>query len=194
MDDPMMTYGQLLRQRRSIRDFTDQAVSLDVIDTLIEESTLAPNASNEQPWKYIVVRNRAVMARISDESKKNILARVEKNPADPSAKYLQVLRNADYNVFYNAPCLVIIAGPEGRRNLHVDCALAAGYLMMSAAARGLGTCWINMGADIQDPGMRAELGLDDALEVVAPIIVGYPKRIPSAPKRKPPEIIAHIGP
>ena len=193
MNEAKMGYDQLLRQRRSIRDFTGQSVPLDLIRSLIEESTYAPNAGNEQLWKFVIVRDQAAMQRISDESKKNILARIEKNPADPSAKYSQVLRNAAYNVFYNAPCLVIITGPKGNRNLHVDCALAAGYLMMSAAARGLGTCWINMGADIQDPGMRAELGLDDDLEIVAPIIVGHPKRIPAAPKRKPPEILAEIG-
>jgi len=193
MEDRIAGYGRLLRERRSIRDFTDKPVSTDLIHALIEESILAPNASNEQPWKFTIVRHRSLIERISDESKKNILARIESNPVDPSAKYAQVLRNSSYNVFYNAPCLVIISGEQGRRNLHVDCALAAGYLMMSAAARGLGTCWINMGADIQDTGLRAQLGLDDDLEIVAPIILGYPNRIPAAPKRKPPEILAFIG-
>lgn len=193
IDNRMADYEKLLRERRSVRDFTEQSVPTDLIHALIEESTLAPNASNEQPWKYTVVRDKLVMQRLSDESKKNILARIENNPADPSARYAQVLRNVTYNVFYNAPCLVIISGEKGRRNLHVDCALAAGYLMMSATARGLATCWINMGADIQAPELRSLLGLDDTLEIVAPIILGYPKRIPSAPKRNQPEILAFIG-
>ena len=193
MSDRMASYERLLKERRSIRDFTGQPVATDLIHELIKESTFAPNASNEQPWKFSIVKDRLVMQRISDESKKNILARIESNPVDPIAKYAQVLRNASYNVFYNAPCLVMISGEKGRRNLYVDCALAAGYLMMSAAARGLGTCWINMGADIQDRGLRSMLGLDDSLEVVAPIVLGYPKRIPSAPKRKKPEILASIG-
>ena len=193
MNERMAGYDRLLKERRSIRDFTEQPVATDLIHEIIKESTLAPNASNEQPWKYAIVKDRSVMQRISDESKKNILARIESNPVDPIAKYAQVLRNASYNVFYNAPCLVILAGERGRRNLHVDCALAAGYLMMSAAARGLGTCWINMGADVQDRGLRSMLGLDENLEIVAPIILGYPKRIPSAPKRKKPVILASIG-
>ena len=188
------SYETLLERRRSIRDYEDRAVPLEMIDTIIRESTYAPNASNEQPWKFVVVRDKAFMRQLSDESKKNILARIEKNPADPSAKYAQVLRNVAYNVFYNAPCLIVIAGPKGRRNLAVDCALAAGYLMMSAVAHGLGTCWINMGADIRDPGMRARMGLNDELEIVAPIIFGYPRRIPPAPKRNPPDILAVIDP
>jgi len=104
-----------------------------------------------------------------------------------------VLRDPTFNVFYNAPSLVIIAGPEARALMAVDCALAAGYFMMAAAARGLGTCWINLGAYIEDAGMRAELGLKEGTKVFAPIIVGYPKHIPSAPARKPPQILAVIG-
>ena len=128
MDGPIPGYGRLLAERRSIRDFTGQPVPTELIDAVIAESTLAPNASNEQPWKYSVVKDTSLMQRISDESKKNILARIERNPADPISKYAPVLRSASYNVFYNAPCLVIISGEKGRRNLRVDCALAAGYL------------------------------------------------------------------
>ena len=48
-------------------------------------------------------------------------------------------RNQAYNVYYNAPCLVIIGGPAEARNLVPDCSLAACYFMLAAAARKLGT-------------------------------------------------------
>ncbi len=75
----------------------------------------------------------------------------------------------------------------------VDCALAAAYLMLAAAARGLGTCWINLGSYIEDAAMRPELGLDNQTQIVAPIILGYPKQVPAMPKRNPPRILAVIG-
>jgi nitroreductase len=65
--------------------------------------------------------------------------------------YRPVLENADFNVFYNAPCLVYIAGPRDIRSIQVDCALAAAYFMLSAADRGLGTCWVDLGSVIRDP-------------------------------------------
>jgi nitroreductase len=189
----MTTFEDLLRIRRSVRDYTDQRVPLELIETLIAETTCAPNASNEQPWRFSVVTDKAYMRRISDESKKNILATIQVDPESPIARYEAALRNPSFNVFYNAPCLVIISGPKERSNTQVDCALAAGYLMMAAAARGLGTCWINLGSHIEDAVMRVELGLDNGTRIVAPIIIGYPKQIPPMPKRNPPRILSVIG-
>ena len=189
----MTTFEALLKSRRSIRDFTEQQVELTLIQEIIAESTLAPNASNEQPWRFVIVQDKNYIRRISDESKKNILASIANSPQNSYSRYEKVLRDASFNVFYNAPSLVIIAGPATKRSLHVDCALAASYFMLAAATRGLGSCWVNLGAYIQDRSMRSELGLSEEMEVVAPIIVGYPKQIPPVPQRQPPQIVAIIN-
>ena len=65
-------------------------------------------------------------------------------------------------------------------------------MMMAAATRGLGTCWVNLGSEIHDPDMVSALGIPDNHTIVAPIILGYPEQIPSAPKRKEPKIIKII--
>ena len=65
--------------------------------------------------------------------------------------------------------------------------------MMAATSRGLGTCWVNLGTEIHAPDMVSELGIPDNHEIVAPIILGYPEKIPSAPKRKEPEILRIIS-
>jgi nitroreductase len=187
-----MNFTEMLKYRRSIRRFQDKSVPLETIQEMIKESTLAPNAGNEQPWKFIIVDNRKMLERMSDESKKNILARIAANPNDRAKKYQGMLQNEAFNVFYNAPGLVIILGPSNLKNLYVDCALAAGYFMMAATSRGLGTCWINLGAEIKDPDMISELGIPDGCRIVAPIIVGYPEKIPAAPKRREPEILKII--
>jgi len=188
-----MTFAQLLQNRRSVRNFQDKNVPVDLIREIIVESTLAPSAGNEQPWKFIIVNEKEMIQRISDESKKNILARIDANPNDYAKKYQKMLENESFNVFYNAPCLVIILGLSSLKNLHVDCALAAGYLMMAAASRGLGTCWVNFGTEIQDPGMKNELGIPENHTIVAPISLGFPEKIPPAPKRKEPEILKIIS-
>ena len=183
-----MTFDELLKNRRSIRNYKNHPVSVEVIQEIINESTLAPNAGNEQPWKFIIVNDREMLKKISDESKKNILARIVNNPNDYAKKYQGMLQNESFNIFYNAPCLVMILGFTNLKNLYVDCALAACYFMMAATARGLGTCWVNFGTEIYDPAMINELGIPDNSTIVAPIILGYPERIPPVPKRKEPEI------
>ncbi|MCI5146378.1 MAG: hypothetical protein D3923_12825 [Candidatus Electrothrix sp. AR3] len=99
-----------------------------------------------------------------------------------------MLQNESFNVFYNAPCLVMILGPSHLKNLFVDCALAAGYFMMVASSRGLGTCWVNLGTEIHDPEMIRDLAIPDNCTIVAPIILGYPETIPPVPKRNEPKI------
>ncbi len=184
-----MTFDEFIKNRRSVRNFKDQPVSIEVIQEIIKESTFAPNAGNEQPWKFIIVNDKEMLRKISDESKRNILARIATHPNDYAKKYKGMLRNASFNVFYNAPCLVMILGLSHLKNLYVDCALAAGYFMFSAVSRGLGTCWVNLGTEIYDPEIRNELGLPDNCTIVAPIILGHPEKTPPVPKRKMPEIL-----
>lgn len=187
-----MQFSELLKIRRSVRNYHDVPVSLDVVKEIIKESTLAPNAGNEQPWKFTIVNDRSVIQRISDESKKNILNRIAVHPDDYAQKYKGMLQNESFNVFYNAPCLVIILGPAGLKNLYVDCALAAGYFMLAAASRNLGTCWVNLGAEIEDPQLINELGIPSDFQIVAPITLGFPTQVPPIPKRKEPEILKII--
>jgi nitroreductase len=187
-----MTFDELLRNRRSTRNYQDIPVPVEVIQGMIKESTLAPSAGNGQPWKFIIVNNRDMLKRLSDESKKNILAHIAANPNDYAKKYQRMLQNESFNVFYNAPSLIMIVGLSNLKNLYVDCALVACYFMMAATSKGLGTCWVNLGAEIHDPKIRSTLGIPDNCTIVAPIILGYPKRIPPAPKRKAPEILKII--
>lgn len=187
-----MTFQDLLQKRRSIRTFKDTPVPTDVIRELIRECTLAPSSMNGQPWRFVIVQDKGMIQRMSDESRTNILNRIIANPDDYAAKYRKMLADESFNVFWNAPCVVLIVGDSSWKNLYVDCALAAGYFMMGATARGLGTCWINMGAQIQDPHLRAELGIPADCAIVAPISVGYPESIPPAPKRKAPEILKTV--
>ena len=187
-----MDYNELFTRRRSIRNFKDIPVATDILLEIIYESTFAPNAANSQQWKFVVVNNRDMIKRISDESKKNLLKRIEENPADFVKRYETVLRKTGYNVFYNAPALIIIAGPSDYRSLLIDSALCAAYIMFAAVSRGLGTCWVNLGSDIRDPQLRSELGLAADLKIVAPVIIGYPESIPPAPSRERPAILKVI--
>jgi nitroreductase len=106
--------------------------------------------------------------------------------------YEAVLKDESFNVFYNAPCAVFVVGHKKVKSLDVDGALTIAYLMFSAAARGLGTCWIALGSHLRDPEILDEIGMPDDCRIVAPVIVGYPAAIPPASERHTPAIVKII--
>ena len=187
-----MTFEEILNNRRSIRNYQDKPVPEETIREIIAESILAPSAGNGQPWEFIIVNNKDMLKRMSDESRKNILDRIDANPDDYAGKYRKMLENESYNVYHNAPCVVIILGQSSVKNLYIDCTLAACYFMMSATSRGLGACWVNLGAYIQDPEIIKELGIPENSKIIAPLTLGYPVKIPAIPSRKKKNIIKII--
>ena len=188
----MMDFSELLVRRRSIRNYDEREVPLEMIQGIIRESCLAPSSGNGQPWKFIVIHNKDWIKKLSDESKKNLLQAVEKNPMSPLKKYESALRDPAFNVFYNAPCLVYIGCSKGIRSAYVDCALAACYFMFSAVAIDLGTCWVALGSSIEDSKIRQEIGMPEDYQIIAPMIVGYPRIAPEKPVRNEPQILKII--
>jgi len=184
-----MDFKTLLINRRAIRDFQNKEVPLSVIKEIIQDTCLAPTATNRQPCKFIIIQNRDYIKKLSDESKKNLLFDLEQNPESPLKNYESYLRNEQFNVFYNAPCLVYVIGPTEVHSLDVDCGLTVAYFMFSATSRGLGTCWIGLGAHIRDRKIMSDMGAPSDCQIVAPVIVGYPTSIPPASERHAPEII-----
>ena len=184
-----MDFKELLVNRRAIRDYQDKSVPLAIIKEILQDTCLAPTATNRQPCKFIIIRNRDYMKKLSDESKKNLLSDLEKNPESPLKNYEDRLRDKQFNVFYNAPCLVYVIGPKNVQLLDVDCGLTVAYLMFSATSRGLGTCWIGLGAHIRDHKILDEMGVPADCEIVAPVIIGYPTSIPPASERHAPDIL-----
>jgi nitroreductase len=60
---------EAIYHRRAIREFTDAPVEKDQIDLLIDAAVHAPNAMDRQRWAFAVVRDRALLKRISDDAK-----------------------------------------------------------------------------------------------------------------------------
>lgn len=187
-----MDFNELMKNRRSIREFEDKEVPLDLVKEIINDSITAPNAGNMQLWRFVVVNNKEWIKKLSDANKRTILDDIEKNPESLWKSYETPIRNEAYNVFYNAPCLVYIAGNPRMQTMPMDCALLASYFMLSASSRGLGTCWIAQGAVVNDPEILNELGISEKYQIYAPIILGYPKSIPPMPERREPKILKVI--
>ena len=94
----MVDFFELLKTRRSIRWFKDEEVETGLIREVISDSCLAPSASNEQPWKFIIINNKEMIKRLSDESKHTLLTGIKNAPDSPASKYEETLKNDAFNV------------------------------------------------------------------------------------------------
>lgn len=57
---------EAIRERRSIRRFTDEDVSVEKIEKILEAARWAPSGKNRQPWKFLVVRDEDEKSKIAN--------------------------------------------------------------------------------------------------------------------------------
>ena len=170
--------------RRSVRSFTEQAIPADILNQLVALSTKAATGSGQQAWGFAIIRDKNDMQRLSDETKSYLLENLEAYPY--FQQYENWLTDEGYNIFYNAPCLLIIYGNSDSHWYTYDCTLAAGNIMLAAGAYGLGTCWIGFAGHICDTAaFKAQYHIPPNYKVVCPLVVGYPASPQSPPNRKP---------
>lgn len=182
-----MDLREAIYTRRAVREYTAEPIDDKTIQQLIEAAVQAPSAVNQQPCTFWVVRDKTVLAKISGEAKAHML---RSTPVGlMSHHFQQILNDPNFDIFYHAPALIVIATVADIPWAVEDCSLAAENLMLAARAAGLGTCWIGFAQGwLGTPEGKALIKLPAAYKPVAPIIVGHPKATPPAVPRKQPEI------
>lgn len=179
-----MNVTESINGRRSVRSFANQAIPADIIDQLVTLGTKAATGSGQQAWGFVIITDKNDMKRLSDEIKKYLGENLEKYP------YLQQYKNwindENYNVFYDAPCLLIIYGDTNSHWYVYDCTLAAGNIMLASVEYGLGTCWIGFAECICDTAaFKSKYNIPEFYKLVCPMVMGYPTAPLSPLSRKP---------
>jgi nitroreductase len=182
----------VIKSRRSIRKYLDKPIPKEIIDKLIEAAKWAPTGMNEQPWGFIVVRDKALVNELSDRSIPYINKMIEGNTQ--FERYKKRMAVKDFSIFYHAPCVIIIIG-KTTFSYQNDCAMAAQNIMLLASSIGIGSCWVGMMNVLnKDEWFRKKFEIPDNYTIVAPIALGYfqDKDIPVI-ERKTPEILKFFG-
>jgi len=182
-----MDLKEAIYTRRSTREYTTQPVDDKTIRELIDAAIQAPSAVNQQPWSFCVIRDRSVLSRISRHAKTHML---KTTPVGlMSHHFSAILNDANFDIFYGAPVLILISIVAEMSWATEDAALAAENLMLAARGAGLGSCWIGFAQGYLATGEgKAALNLPPACQPVAPIIVGHPKAAPAPVPRKEPDV------
>jgi nitroreductase len=163
--------------RRSVRNFTDDRLPNEVIGEILRAGTYAPSATNQQPWRFVVIRNRELIKRYGQRAKQLWLEQYEKT-CDPRLESLvRIMSRPGMDIFYGAPVLVLVFSAPDTLHGEIDCALAAENMMLAARSLGIGSCWIGLAAPLgSDREFRNEIGVPEKYMLAAQLIFGYPAK------------------
>jgi nitroreductase len=186
-----MNLTEAISARRAVRSFTARQVDDAVVRSLLYAAVQAPSAMNRQPWLFSIVQDLPRLERYSDRAKTMLLSQMAHDPK--TKHYEETLRTDAFNIFYNAPTLVVIGVAERGAYTDADCWLAAENLMLAACDAGLGSCCVGFAVGVLNtPEVKAELQWPPAGAAIAPLILGYPSETPPAVARAEPRIVSWI--
>src|SRR5437868_13719166 len=176
-----MHIPEIIEQRRSIKKFTDRAVTRAEIETLLDAAILAPNHRLTRPWRFYVLgpASRYAYGLALGERK-------ARNLSDPKAA--GTLRETVAAEHRQLPCMIAVAvvhhdNPEIGEEDYAAAMMAIENLALTAVALGLGT-HIKTGGVMSDLASRAAVGVAEGERIVAIVNVGEPGELPPPRKRE----------
>ena len=168
------TLTELMMSRRSIRQYKDSTIR-ETLDAILDCGINAPNGKNLQSYE-IRVLSPALIDSISK-------AVVSDNPKIAE-------REGFKNIFVNAPCVICIANDTRYDMSQIDCGLLGQNIILSAWAKGIGSCCLGSSARWMLDSPSAKPFLDrmdfpEGYQLLYCIALGYPDETPQAkPRRK----------
>lgn len=145
---------EAIRTRRSIRKYTDQPVSAELIKELLAAAMSAPSAGNQQPWQFVVIDERKLLDQI-------------------------LYINSYAAMCRQAPVAILICGDTSLEKFLgywvQDCSAATQNLLLAAHDKGLGAVWTGI-YPMEDRvrGFRELFSLPQQVIPLALVAVGYP--------------------
>lgn len=150
---------EVLKDRRSIRQFKEEQVSDEALRMILEAGTYAPTAGGQQLPVILAVQNPEDVAELNRLNGK--------------------IMNGDENghPYYGAPTILLVLAPANSIAPVEDGSLIAGNLLNAAYAAGVGSCWIHRAKEMLElPEGKALLkkwNIPDGMMGVASIALGY---------------------
>lgn len=179
-----MTYSVMdaIRERRSIKAFTDRPVDRADVEALLEAAVLAPNHRMTEPWRFLVLGPRARRAYAE-----TLAARKARKVDDAEAA--AAVREKVLRGHASVPCMIAVTmrldeDAEIREEDYAACYMAVENMALAAVARGLGT-QIKSGAVMADPALREAFSVPASRRVVCIVFVGEPAELPETKGRVP---------
>lgn len=158
-----MNIIEAIKERRSIRQYTEEMVSQENMKTLLESAMYAPSGGNAQPWDFVVIRDKDTLNKIT-----------QVHP------YSHCLKNAN--------CAIIVCGnlsKEKYRELWIqDCSAATQNILLSAVGLNLGAVWMGLYPEMDRvDGVREIIGAPSDVYPFSIVSIGHPNESKTTPDR-----------
>jgi len=150
---------ELLRQRRSIRKYTEQKIEPEKLEILKEAVLRSPSSKNINPWEFIFVDNPDQIAKL---------------------KNCKTYGSAPLTT---SPLAIVVCADEAKNDVWVeDCSITSILLQLTAQSLGLGSCWIQIRERMHSETVSSEkfiqdlLNIPESFRVLSIVTVGYPEK------------------
>jgi nitroreductase len=184
---------KVIQERRSIREYTAEAVSPQDLDMILEAARQAPSGENAQPWRFIIVQDPATRKKLgalagggsgrrftSEFVTKKMQERFL-NLEDEAKKRaaFEKLTSGQVSAFLaDAPVSIVVCGKKDVWDMPYDTSAAIENMLLMVTALGLGACWVIAPCiDIRDEErIKTLLGMPEGFKAVSIVSVGHPTR------------------
>jgi nitroreductase len=189
---------ELIRSRRSIRQFSDQAVGRDDLERLLEAARWAPSNHNRQPWRFLVIEDRQQINQLAETVGRGLSEKLRLLPEAAAAHAGEFVHYATFfskapvllvvlhkqPVSVSAPVLAGLKDPDLVSGEPLSAAMAVQNLLLAAQALGLGTCVLT-GPLLVPDAVAGALDLPAGHDLTCLVALGHPAESPAPPRRKP---------
>ena len=184
---------KVIEDRRSIRRYTDEPVSQEQIDMILEAARQAPSGENAQPWRFIVVNDPATRKKLGAIAgggsgrrftAEFVTEKMQERFADlkdeekKKAIFAKLTSGRVSTFLADAPVSIVVCGRKDVWDLPYDTSAAIENMLLMVTALGLGACWVIAPCiDIRDEErLKDLLGVPEEFKVVSIVAVGHPPR------------------
>ena len=202
--DPFNEVERVILRRRSVRSFRDKQVPEHLVKRVLECGRFAPSAGNNQSWKFVVIRDPALIEEMTGYTRawarrlsrlldptypgalttpavsritRLVMSRVATSPMHPTGLAgLGQLGSGAIGLWHGAPTVIaLLVDTRGTGNPYLDVGIAGQNMVLAAHSMGLGTCWVSFAMLLAlSLKFRKLLGIRDPFRLATTIALGFP--------------------
>ena len=148
---------KLLQSRRSIRKYTDEHISDETLEKILQAGLLAPSSRAIYPVELVAVRDKEMLSKLSE----------------CKAAGAAMLKDAD--------AAIVVVGDTAKSDAWIeDCSITMTLMMLEATEQGVGSCWVQCRGRQNSEGtstgerIKSLLDIPDNFGVLAILSLGMP--------------------